>query len=353
MTRPALNTRCAAADTGLVESTKIGSIDTLRRIFAAGEFVAVVMLLGTTVLPDPDPSDHGRLYLVALAPLALGLILLFGRRLPERVIKLVAISGTIAAVSLMVSQILPLGAALMFYCWPAVAVGYFGTKREVVGNLVFIAVGSAVALLASQSGEITGSTWLATVGICTMVAFTVGHLAEQVAKLATTDELSGLLNRRAFGPILEREFERARTSDLPISVVVFDLDHFKRVNDRFGHAAGDAAINRFGALLAAELRDVDVAARVGGEEFTAILFGMDERAATRWAQGVSALLIADTLDERVALSTSVGVASDGPGVATPEDLLQAADRALYAAKDGGRRQVMTAGAPAPRLAAAA
>lgn len=333
--------------------TKIGSIDTLRRIAAGGDVIAFLMLLGTTVLPDPDPSDHHRLYVVALVPLFLGITLFLGRGLPERVIKLLAISCTTAAVSLMVSQILPMGAALMFYCWPAVTAGYFCTRRELAGNLVLIAVGSAIALKVSQSGEITGSTWMATVGISTIVALTVGHLAEQVTKLATTDELSGLLNRRAFGPILEDAFERARPTGTPLSVVAFDLDHFKRVNDLFGHAAGDEAIRRFGVLVAAELRGDDAAARTGGEEFTVLLYGKDEAEAIRWAEGVSALLIAETLDEQVMLSTSAGVATAGPATHTTEDLLQAADRALYAAKDTGRRRVVTAGAAAPHLAVAA
>lgn len=334
-------------------STKIGNIDTLRRIAAGGDVIAFLMLLGTTVLPDPDPSDHHRLYLVALVPLCLGIVLFLGRGLPERVIKLLAISCTTAAVSLMVSQILPMGAALMFYCWPAVTAGYFCTRRELAANLVLIAVGSAIALKVSQSDEITGSTWMATVGISTIVALTVGHLAEQVTKLATTDELSGLLNRRAFGPILDRSLARAQATGTPVSVVAFDLDHFKRVNDLFGHAAGDEAIRRFGALVAAELRGDDAAARTGGEEFTVLLYGKGEHDAIRWAEGVSALLIADTLDEAVMLSTSAGVATSGPATHTPEDLLQAADRALYAAKDAGRRQVVTAGAAAPHLAVAA
>ena len=334
-------------------STKIGNIDTLRRIAAFGDLIACLMLLGTTVLPDPDPSDHGRLYIVALVPLSLGIILLLGRGLPERVIKLLAISCTTAAVSLMVSQILPIGAALMFYCWPAVAAGYFCTRREIAANLVLIAVGSAIALKVSQSGEITGSTWMATVGIATIVALTVGHLAEQVTKLATTDELSGLLTRRAFGPLLDRSFTRARADGVPLSVVAFDLDHFKQVNDRFGHAAGDDAIRRFGVLLAAEVRGDDTVARTGGEEFTALLYGADEPAAIRWAEGVAALLIAETLDEPVMLSTSAGVATSGPATRAPEDLLQAADRALYAAKAGGRRCVVTAGAAPRHLAVAA
>lgn len=332
--------------------TKIGNIDTLRRIAAGGDVIAFLMLLGTTVLPDPDPSDHHRLYVVALVPLFLGIALFLGRGLPERVIKLLAISCTTAAVSLMVSQILPMGAALMFYCWPAVTAGYFCTRRELVGNLVLIAVGSAIALKVSQSDEITGSTWMATVGISTIVALTVGHLAEQVTKLATTDELSGLLNRRAFGPILDDAFERARAAGTPVSVVAFDLDDFKRVNDLFGHAAGDDAIRRFGTLVAAELRGDDAAARTGGEEFTVLLYGKTEAEAIRWAEGVCALLIADTLDEQVMLSTSAGVATAGPATHTPEDLLQAADRALYSAKETGRRRVVTAGAAAPHLAGA-
>ncbi|MBJ7331770.1 MAG: GGDEF domain-containing protein [Solirubrobacteraceae bacterium] len=325
----------------------------LRRTAGFASFIAFAMLLMTTVLPDPDTSDHRRLYFVALVPLALGLILTLVPRLPDRAIKLLAISGTICAVSLMVGAILPMGAALMFYCWPAVLAGYFCTRREIAWNLALLGVTAAIALVVSQSPEITGSTWMATVAVSAIVMLSVRGLIEKLTEAATVDELSGLINRRTFGPILEREVERARTSGLPISVVLFDLDHFKLVNDRFGHAAGDEAIHLFGTLLQAEIRDIDVAARTGGEEFVALLFDADAAAAQRWAEGIGALLIADTVDEQVALSVSAGVATAGLSAVTAEELLLAADRALYAAKEGGRRQVVVATGDQPPLAVAA
>lgn len=325
-------------------STKIGNIDTLRRIAAGGDVIAFLMLLGTTVLPDPDPSDHHRLYLVALVPLCLGIVLFLGRGLPERVIKLLAISCTTAAVSLMVSQILPMGAALMFYCWPAVTAGYFCTRRELAANLVLIAVGSAIALKVSQSDEITGSTWMATVGISTIVALTVGHLAEQVTKLATTDELSGLLNRRAFGPILDRSLARAQATGTPVSVVAFDLDHFKRVNDNYGHLVGDDVLMEVAGLLQNAVRAVDVVARYGGEEFVIALPETGTEGATRFAERLREMVEAHPFSRgaqgTLHLTASIGVASfPSMGWETVEDFLAGADQALYRAKAEGRNRV--------------
>lgn len=325
-------------------------IDMLRKIAALGYGVGALMALATTVLPDPDPSDHVQMVELAAADAVLALILVLGRRLPAWAIRLVAITGAIATVSWLVAVIMPIGASLVLYCWPALTAGYWCSRRELYANLAFMAVASAIALSLSRSPDITGSTWsttvLAMVIVAVMVARLVGRadaLVGQITRVASEDGLTGLLNRRAFEPVLEREVERAITLGAPLSIAVFDLDHFKLVNDRFGHAAGDDALRRFGRILGDELRDVDVAGRVGGEEFCVLLFGMTEQEARAWAEGVSALLIAETLGEEVELTTSVGVASLGGGLRTCEDLQLAADRALYAAKANGRRQVVVAG----------
>lgn len=327
----------------------LNDVQVLRRLAALGFLVGAALDLLSMVLPDPDTRDHEHMLFVAAVPFVLGTVLLVGRRLSARAIRLIAITGGILTISILVAVIMPLGAALMFYCWPALTIGYFCTGREFWGNLALLAATSAVALALSRSTEITGSTWAVTVSIAAIVAIGVAGLVRRnddlMARLhdvATTDALTGLLNRAAFEPILEREVSRAREVAAPLSVVLFDLDHFKDVNDRHGHAAGDAALKRFGALLAAETRDIDVAARTGGEEFTVLLVGADTAAARAWAAGVSALLIADTLDEPVPLSTSAGIATLERTDATADDLLLAADRALYAAKDAGRRQVVVA-----------
>ena len=332
-----------------LEAPQLVNIQLLRKIAAAGFLIGAVLDSLTVVLPDPDTRDHTQILMIAVIPLVLGLVLLFGRSLSDRVIKLIAVSGGILTISTMIAVILPLGAALMFYCWPAMTAGYFCTRREQYANLVLLGVTSGIALAVSRSTEITGSTWGVTVTISVVVSLGVASLVrrnvallDQLHDVATTDGLTGLLNRRAFEPVLEREVARALRAGVPLSIALFDLDHFKLVNDRFGHAAGDAALQRFGALLGSETRTTDIAARTGGEEFTVLLFGTDVEGARTWAEGVSALLIADTLDEDVSLSTSVGVATLGGGVTTPDDLLLAADRALYAAKAAGRRQVVVA-----------
>lgn len=324
-------------------------IDVLRRIAALGFGVGAVMAMATTILPDPDPSDHVQMVELAAADVVFALVLLLGRRMPAWAIRLVAITGAIATVSWLVAVIMPIGAALVLYCWPALTAGYWCSRRELYANLVFMGVASAVALSLSRSPDITGSTWSTTVMAMVIVALMVARLVRradtlvtQITQVASEDGLTGLLNRRAFEPALEREVERAIAVGAPLSIAVFDLDHFKLVNDRFGHAAGDDALRLFGGLLRRELRDVDLGARVGGEEFCVLLFGMAQPEARAWAEGISALLIAETLGDEVELTTSCGVASLGAGARTSEDLQLAADRALYAAKANGRRQVVVA-----------
>lgn len=332
------------------ELPKLADIQVLRKLAAIGFLLGAAMDVASMFLPDPDTSDHEHMLFVAAMPLVLGVVLLVGRSLSDRAIKLLSITGGIVTISVMVATIMPLGAALMFYCWPAMTIGYFCARRELVANLALLAVGSAIALTVSRSTEITGSTWGVTVGISVLVTLGVAGLVrrndallQRLVDVAATDALTGLLNRGAFEPILEREVGRAEEVGAPLSVVLFDLDHFKLVNDRFGHATGDEALVRFAALLECERRDIDVAARTGGEEFTVLLVGAGAAQARAWAEGVAALLIAETVDEEVALSASAGVAAIDGDPATPDELLLAADRALYAAKDGGRRQVVVAG----------
>lgn len=324
-------------------------VDVLRRIAALGYGVGAVMALATTVLPDPDPSDHVRMLELAAADAAFAAILLLGSRLPARAIRLIAITGAIVMVSWLVAVILPIGASLVLYCWPALTAGYWCSRRELYANLALMGVASAIALSLSRSPDITGSTWSTTFLVMIIVALMVSRLVGrvntlvgQITRVASEDGLTGLLNRRAFEPALEREVERAAAIGAPLSIALFDLDHFKLVNDRFGHAAGDDALRLFGGIIRRELRDVDLGARVGGEEFCVLLFGRGEDEARAWAEGVSALLIAETVGGEVELTTSCGVASLGAGVRTCEQLQLAADRALYAAKANGRRQVVVA-----------
>ncbi len=157
--------------------------------------------------------------------------------------------------------------------------------------------------------------------------------------LARHDELTGLYNRRAGLALLEEEVLRSRRYGTPLCVATCDLDHFKRINDRHGHATGDTALSEVAGLMKDALRQHDFIIRLGGEEFLVLLPGVDQEEAfvamDRLRQRLAATPIADA---RLRLTLSAGLAelqdSD-----TPDDLLERSDQELYRAKHEGRNRV--------------
>jgi diguanylate cyclase (GGDEF)-like protein len=165
----------------------------------------------------------------------------------------------------------------------------------------------------------------------------------QLEQISTTDALTGLRNRRFAEWFLAREVERARRHGHPLAVVLADLDHFKEVNDAYGHAVGDAALRHVASLLGEHVRKTDVCARWGGEEFLLGLVqphadGVREFAERqRAAIEASPLALAD--GRRIVLTLSLGVALYMPGDKGFEEVVEAADRALYRAKRAGRNRI--------------
>ncbi|WP_161635984.1 sensor domain-containing diguanylate cyclase [Desulfonatronovibrio hydrogenovorans] len=169
---------------------------------------------------------------------------------------------------------------------------------------------------------------------------------EKLHFLATTDELTGLWNRRYFMQALNREMERAGRYDQRFSLLMLDIDHFKKINDQYGHAAGDQVLEHLAGILKASLRQVDVPGRLGGEEFAIILPQTDQDGAYRTAERLrtaleQALVIYDDKEE-IKFTVSVGLAVHQPGVTDQDQLLKMADQALYRAKEQGRNQTMVA-----------
>lgn len=166
----------------------------------------------------------------------------------------------------------------------------------------------------------------------------------ELHRLATTDPLTGALNRRAFTERALAEGERARRGGYPVSLVVCDLDHFKAINDTYGHARGDTVLKRFTAIVQELIRPSDTLGRVGGEEFAVVLPGSDADAAQRVAERVRARFAAEPIagGEPILASASFGV-SGWPYPLTLDAALQAADAALYEAKAAGRNCVRVAG----------
>jgi diguanylate cyclase (GGDEF)-like protein len=185
-----------------------------------------------------------------------------------------------------------------------------------------------------------------------------------VLALSLTDVLTGVHNRRSILSLLEAELARAQRQGTPLAVALLDLDHFKRINDGFGHPMGDRVLQEAARALKQCMRQCDAIGRFGGEEFLLLLPGTDREGAALLAERCRATLaaLAITADngERVPVSGSFGLAgcAAGPGTSV-EDLVRAADTALYEAKAGGRNRVTlapslaAAGSTAPPSAAAA
>ncbi len=165
----------------------------------------------------------------------------------------------------------------------------------------------------------------------------------QLKDLSQTDALTGLANRRRLMEILAIEFERSRRSHTPFSLLMIDLDHFKSINDNYGHQEGDLVLRALAELMLSHLRQYDTAARFGGEEFSLVLPETDpvEAAgvAERMRKEISRMKFTGAIEE-LAITASIGVATaPHPRIARVDDLLRAADDALYEAKNNGRNRV--------------
>lgn len=171
---------------------------------------------------------------------------------------------------------------------------------------------------------------------------------EELRRWATTDSLTGLANRRHFIEAAEREMQRAQRYARPMSVLVFDVDHFKLVNDQYGHAAGDEALRTIARVGLTSLRETDLLGRLGGEEFGVLLPETDIAGAAELAERLRAAIAAalvDTGTEQLKLSVSIGcgdVEGEDGGI---DCVLARADQALYRAKNGGRNRVEVASRP--------
>jgi diguanylate cyclase (GGDEF)-like protein len=230
--------------------------------------------------------------------------------------------------------------------WPAIVV-------PVLHGLVLMLPILLGDFLRPQDAAFTGSIWikvfsvelvLYAVGTVFVIFMLVSERAVTVHKTAASmDPLTGMFNRRGFSEATARVIEREANAGRPVTVLIFDIDHFKSINDRFGHPAGDEILKLFSAVVVNSLRITDLSGRIGGEEFAALLpCSLEEGvlAAERVRETFAASGI--KVDEGpVDTTVSIGVAG-GPAGTELEVLLAAADTALYQAKRGGRNRVEAA-----------
>jgi diguanylate cyclase (GGDEF)-like protein len=301
-------------------------------------------------IPKPDTSDRPYEAVFATILLLAGLALLAASpsrapRLLPRLLIAAPLYG-ITVISAMIGAARPMGTTPYFYLWPVLMAAYFYAPRYVGICVAWMSATLAVALAFFSTDLIRPIMFI---GITTSVGLVAAlvtlmrrhqdTLLDDLYRASTTDSLTGLLNRRAFESAFEREVGRAARSRLSLSLVLFDLDHFKTINDVYGHAGGDKALQRFSVLLQSEQSDGDLVARIGGEEFAVALFDADGHEAQAFAERLGRRLRHETLEGDCPLSVSAGVTTMN-GDAKLSDFMLLADRALYAAKASGRARTV-------------
>lgn len=330
-----------------------GQIPDLLSIAVANTLIIAALVLGIRCLRQFMGESPRDALGIGMTVLAFALLVVFSEFRPNLLARILVVTLGMAAVLMrgawLVQRHTPTESRLSFgftaaVLWAAGAVALVRAIGAVVAPPadVFVSNGLEAGAFLFNTGFIV----LATLGIMWMEFET---LQARLVRSALTDPLTGLANRAGFEREFERELSRIARNGTPFSVVMFDLDHFKQVNDKHGHAAGDQALRFFADLLARTVRTHDVPARYGGEEFVLLMPGTDRAEALHVAGRVRERLAARPVDvgrNEVALTVSGGVATYGGQRKDFDTLLKAADDALYAAKSAGRNRMVAADAAA-------
>ena len=238
--------------------------------------------------------------------------------------------------------------AQLFYLWPVLYAANFLSRRVVHASLARVSLGEAVVVFTLLTPDKAFGDWAALTLAMTMTAVAVVPLRDRAEQLmrrlenqALADPLTGLANRRSFDRVLTDAGDWAARTGRPLALVTVDLDHFKTINDTWGHAVGDQALQAVAEAMRSVAENEDVTARLGGDEFV-MLLRADRRGALRAAEALheAAAAIATLPGGPPGLSIGVAVMPDDAD--TIESLLTASDVALYEAKTRGRGQVAMA-----------
>jgi diguanylate cyclase (GGDEF)-like protein len=325
--------------------------------------IAVLMLIGgalagiTVLLPPAGTGSDAVVLVVGGAAAATGAVILALRRpLPEWALGIVAVGGTV-----LVTVATYEGGAHgtgtddneMLYIWICLFSFYFFTFRHALLQLGIVGLAYALLLNAQKVGLEDGATRMV-VSLSTLLVTGVlvsrlrrwldGSLSDLTDR-ARLDSLSGLLNRRALEERATVEFARQRRDQTTVGMLIVDIDGFKAVNDSAGHHAGDEVLCKVARVLEAGTREVDVVARVGGDEFAILLPGANTEATDVIAERLCEAVHAQLAAEGVGLAVSIGTAVAPAAGNSLEDLWQAADDAMYTAKRGGGNAVSASFGP--------
>ena len=290
-----------------------------------------------------DPSFAIAPVLVSIATTAL--LVLIGPRFPRWGLALLGPIGVVL-IAYALSATPGAGDGAVLYMWPVLWTTFFFGRRGAISIVACIGVAHAITLLMLPPASSYPGRWvdvMVSVSVVSVVILTLVHrndlLLTRLADEARTDTLTGLLNRRGFDEHASLELAHSRRDGRSIAVVTFDIDYFKGINDELGHEIGDRVLARIGELLAAESRDIDVAARFGGDEFVVLLPGCTSSDAELFAERVRGALAADDSAGLPPAPMSAGIlATVAPD--SIEAMLQGADSALYNAKRAGRNRTV-------------
>jgi diguanylate cyclase (GGDEF)-like protein len=305
------------------------------------------------LLPSDPPFS---MVPVAAVLVMFALLMAVGPRLPRRGLALLGPLGVVLIAYALATSPGP-GDGAVLYALPVFWTTFYFGRRGAVSILACVAVGHAISLLLLPPGNAYPGRWMdVMVSACgvALVVLVLEHrnelLVARLADEARTDPLTGLLNRRGFDEHATRELAHIGRGEGRVALATLDIDHFKQINDEWGHTGGDRVLVHLARVLASESRDIDIAARLGGEEFAVLMPGSDHAGAEAFTERVRAVLAAGSGSGLPAVRVSAGV------IATTEPtdiqvLLEQVDRALYAAKRAGRDRTVVFDARGLRLAA--
>ena len=241
---------------------------------------------------------------------------------------------------------------------PQIAYLLTGKIRGFIITLAFLILATAIFLNRFGEADAQHPVGVFNILVCMLVIWGFAHYYEAgrekfsslLINLAERDSLTGLLNRMRFTEVVEAELFNAAVRGHPMGLILIDIDHFKQINDRYGHPVGDRVLVQVAQLMSSLVRKSDYVFRIGGEEFCIVLPGAGRKESLRVAEQLTTKLTARSdwsspLDE--ALTVSIGIAVSGLDGSSAEALYAVADQYLYAAKASGRNRVISSDSNAP------
>jgi two-component system, cell cycle response regulator len=309
---------------------------------------SLICLTGVFVPGDAQLDDTVLLVTAAASALVSAFLLVVNERVPVWTYHPIGVVAT--AISTGAAYGWGSGSAFgpLLYVWVTMFAFYVFTRGAALVHLALMAVAYAIALTLEDPAENPLDGWIATVGSLLGTGLFVSFVRDRLSGMfhrlreaAHRDALTELLNRRGFQGVFDLELERARRADQPLSLIVGDLDRFKRVNDVHGHATGDDVLVRVADAIRGAKRGFDSAARVGGEEFAVLAPDCDAHGAYVLAERIRSA-VHEALSGNVRggpLTISFGISTFPLHGQSADGLLSTADQALYAAKRLGRNRV--------------